>query len=103
MLTFQSGGGAAGASRALLTPQQQRSLAERIRGHEPSAEEALVRLFGDRVRVLVLARTRDGCIAACACAFPGVPSTCCEASLISDPTAPLLVRAAYFGALTMPA
>ena len=59
MLTFQSGGGAAGASRALLTPQQQSSLAERIRRREPSAEEELVRLFGDRVRVLVLARTRD--------------------------------------------
>lgn len=58
-MTFQSGGAAAGASRTLLTPQQQSSLAERIRGHEPSAEEELVRLFGDRVRCLVLARTRD--------------------------------------------
>ena len=34
---------------ALLTPQQQSSLAERIRSHEPSAEEELVRLFSDRV------------------------------------------------------
>ena len=48
-----------GASRALLTPQQQSSLAERIRSREPSAEEELVRLFGDRVMFLVLARTRD--------------------------------------------
>ena len=50
MLTFQSGGAAAGAARALLTPQQQSSLAERVRSREPSAEEELVRLFGDRVR-----------------------------------------------------
>ena len=59
MLTFHSGGAAAGASRALLTPQQQSSLAERIRGQESSAEEELVSLFGDRIRFLVLARTRD--------------------------------------------
>ena len=45
MLTLQSGGAPAGVSRALLTPQQQRSLAERIRGNEPSAEEELVSLF----------------------------------------------------------
>ena len=44
---------------ALLTPQEQSSLAERVRGHEPSAEEELVRLFADRVSVLALARTRD--------------------------------------------
>jgi RNA polymerase sigma-70 factor (ECF subfamily) len=49
----------AGASSALPTAQQQSRLAERIRGQEPSAEEELVRLFGGRVRVLVLARTRD--------------------------------------------
>ena len=59
MLTLQPGGAPAGVSRALLTPQQQRSLAERIRGHEPSAEEELVSLFSDRVRFMVLARTRD--------------------------------------------
>ena len=44
---------------ALLTPQEQSILAERVRGHEPSAEEELVRLFADRVSVLALARTRD--------------------------------------------
>ena len=44
---------------ALLTPQEQSSLAERVRGHEPSAEEELVRLFADRVSVLAFARTRD--------------------------------------------
>jgi len=43
----------------LLTPQQQSSLAERIRDRQPSAEEELVSLFSDRVRFLVLARTRD--------------------------------------------
>ena len=58
-MTLQPGGAPAGASRALLTPEQQSSLAERIHGHEPSAEEELVRLFSDRVRFLVLARTRD--------------------------------------------
>lgn len=54
-----SGGTAAGASSALPTAQQQIKLAERIRTREPSAEEELVRLFGDRVRFMVLARTRD--------------------------------------------
>jgi RNA polymerase sigma factor (sigma-70 family) len=44
---------------ALLTPQEQSILAERVRGHEPSAEEELVRLFAGRVSVLALARTRD--------------------------------------------
>ena len=58
-MTLQSGGAPAGVSRALLTPQQQSSLAERIRGHEPAAEEELVGLFSDRVRFMVLARTRD--------------------------------------------
>ena len=58
-MTLQSGRAPAGVSRALLTPQQQSSLAERIRGHEPAAEEELVSLFSDRVRFMVLARTRD--------------------------------------------
>jgi RNA polymerase sigma-70 factor (ECF subfamily) len=58
-LAFHSDGAAAGASDGLLTAQQQSSLAERIRGHEPSAEEELVRIFSDRVRFLALARTRD--------------------------------------------
>ena len=44
---------------ALLTAQEQSILAERIRGHEPSAEEELVCLFADRVSVLAFARTRD--------------------------------------------
>jgi RNA polymerase sigma-70 factor (ECF subfamily) len=44
---------------ALLTPEQQSTLAERVRRHEPAAEEELVRQFSDRVTVLVLARTRD--------------------------------------------
>jgi RNA polymerase sigma-70 factor (ECF subfamily) len=59
VLTLQSGGARVGASRALLTPEQQSSLAERIHGHEASAEEEFVGLFSDRVRFLVLARTRD--------------------------------------------
>ena len=58
-MTLQSGGARTEASRAFLTPQQQSRLAERIRGYEPSAEEELVSLFSDRVRFLVLARTRD--------------------------------------------
>ena len=58
-MTLQPGGARVGASRALLTPEQQSSLAERIHGHEPSAEEEFVGLFSDRVRFLVLARTRD--------------------------------------------
>ena len=49
---------AAGAS-AVLTPQQQSILAERIRSGETSAEEELDRLFRRRVLFLVLARTRD--------------------------------------------
>jgi RNA polymerase sigma-70 factor (ECF subfamily) len=44
---------------ALLTPEQQSALAERIRSREPSAEEELVHLFSDRVVFLALARTRD--------------------------------------------
>ena len=51
------GGAAAGAARGLLTPQQQSSLAERVRSREPSAEEELVSLF--RPQGLVLARTHD--------------------------------------------
>jgi RNA polymerase sigma factor (sigma-70 family) len=44
---------------AVLTPEQQTTLAERVRSGEPSAEDELVRLFSDRVTVLVIARTRD--------------------------------------------
>jgi RNA polymerase sigma-70 factor (ECF subfamily) len=42
-----------------LTPERQSTLAERLRSHEPAAEEELVRQFSKRVAVLVLARTRD--------------------------------------------
>jgi RNA polymerase sigma factor (sigma-70 family) len=51
-------GDSAGAS-ALLTPEQQNTLVERIRRQDPSAEEELVHLFSARVTFLVLARTRD--------------------------------------------
>ena len=44
---------------ALLTPQQQRTLVDRIRSREPSAEEEFVGLFSRRVACLVLARLRD--------------------------------------------
>ena len=44
---------------AFLTPQQQRTLAEGVHSHQPSAEAELVRLFADRVMFLALARTRD--------------------------------------------
>jgi len=59
MPSFHFGGTAAGPSIVLLTPQQQSSLAEGIRSHEPFAEAEFVRLFGDRVMFLALARTRD--------------------------------------------
>jgi hypothetical protein len=59
VLTLQSGRVTAGSAHGLLTPEQQSSLAERVRTREPSAEEELVSLFSDRIRVLVLARTRD--------------------------------------------
>jgi RNA polymerase sigma factor (sigma-70 family) len=58
-LTVDSGGAIAGMSRALLTPQQQLTLAERIRNHDPLAEEELVRVFSSRVAFLVFVRTRD--------------------------------------------
>jgi RNA polymerase sigma factor (sigma-70 family) len=45
--------------RALLTPQQQSTLSERVRSREPAAEEELVRLFSDRIAFLVRMRTRD--------------------------------------------
>jgi RNA polymerase sigma-70 factor (ECF subfamily) len=59
VLTRQPGRARVEASRAPLTPEQQSSLAERIHGLEPSAEEEFVGLFSDRVRFLVLVRTRD--------------------------------------------
>ena len=59
MPTFDFGGTATGAPIALLTPQQQSSLAAGIRSHVPAAEQELVRLFADRVMFMALARTRD--------------------------------------------
>ena len=59
METLQSDGTRVGTSRALPTVQQQSLLAERIRRHEPAAEEELVRLFQDRILFLVRMRTHD--------------------------------------------
>jgi RNA polymerase sigma factor (sigma-70 family) len=58
-LTLYSGGATAGIPRPSLSPEQQSTLAERVRRREPSAEEELVRLFSDRIAFLILARTRD--------------------------------------------
>jgi RNA polymerase sigma-70 factor (ECF subfamily) len=44
---------------ALLTPEQQSTLAERIRGRDASAEEELVRLFSGRIALMARIRTRD--------------------------------------------
>lgn len=44
---------------APLSAQQQSSLAERIRKGDQAAEDELVRLFSDRVLVMMRARTRD--------------------------------------------
>ena len=44
---------------SVLTPEQQRALAERVRGREASAEEELVQLFWRRISYVVLFRTRD--------------------------------------------
>lgn len=44
---------------ALLTPEQQSTLAERIRARDPSAEEELVRLFSGRIALMARIRTRD--------------------------------------------
>ena len=58
-MILHSGGATAGMSGVLLTPQQQSTLAARIRSREPSAEEEFVRLFSPRVALMVLARTHD--------------------------------------------
>ena len=42
-----------------VTPAEPRSLAERIRHGDPSAEDDLVRLYSARVLVMLIARTRD--------------------------------------------
>jgi RNA polymerase sigma factor (sigma-70 family) len=52
-----------GTPGALPTGQQQSLLAERIRRHEPSAEEELVRIFRDRILFLVRMRTHDAGVA----------------------------------------
>jgi RNA polymerase sigma factor (sigma-70 family) len=57
-LVFHSGAATA-ISRALLTPEQQTELIERIRRREPSAEEELVHLFWNRILFLALSRTHD--------------------------------------------
>ena len=43
----------------VLTPQQQRALAERVGSRDPVAEEELVRLFAARIRVMARVRLRD--------------------------------------------
>jgi RNA polymerase sigma-70 factor (ECF subfamily) len=43
----------------LLTGDEQRALAQGIREGDPSAEETFVRLFGDRVRIMLMVRLRD--------------------------------------------
>jgi RNA polymerase sigma factor (sigma-70 family) len=50
---------AARLPRGLLTPEEQSTLAERVRSREPAAEEELVHLFADRIGFLVFARTGD--------------------------------------------
>jgi len=62
-LTLDSGGSFAGTSRARLTPEEQISLAERIRNHDSSAEEVLVRVFSPRVAFLAFVRTHDAEVA----------------------------------------
>ncbi|HET7698351.1 MAG TPA: sigma-70 family RNA polymerase sigma factor [Vicinamibacterales bacterium] len=59
MVITGSGRGAAGAPSALLAPEEQRALVERIRAGDVSAEETLVRIFRDRVAFFAIARTRD--------------------------------------------
>jgi RNA polymerase sigma-70 factor (ECF subfamily) len=44
---------------ALPTPEQQITLAERIRARDASAEEELVRLFSGRIALMARMRTRD--------------------------------------------
>jgi RNA polymerase sigma factor (sigma-70 family) len=58
MVTLRSGRTTACIGE-LPSPEQQSTLAERIRTGEASAEEELVHLFRDRIAVLVRARTGD--------------------------------------------
>jgi RNA polymerase sigma-70 factor, ECF subfamily len=58
MVTLRSGRATA-RTRDLPTPHQQRTLAERIRAGERSAEDELVHVFQDRIAFLVRMRTHD--------------------------------------------
>lgn len=58
MSAVRSGAAVSGVSRAaLLTAEEQRTLAEGVRNHDSAAEEDFVRLFSNRVACLALART----------------------------------------------
>jgi len=59
MVTLRSGGAAADTRRELPSPEQQSTLAVRIRNGEPSAEDEFVRFFQARIAFLVRMRTHD--------------------------------------------
>jgi RNA polymerase sigma-70 factor, ECF subfamily len=59
MESFQSSDDTTVTDRSPFTPRQQSTLAERVRCCDSSAEEELVGHFSDKVRYLVLSRTRD--------------------------------------------
>jgi RNA polymerase sigma factor (sigma-70 family) len=63
MVTLRSGGATVGVGAAPPTADEQRTLANRIRGGDSSAEEELVRTFRDRIACLVRLRTHDLCVA----------------------------------------
>ena len=44
---------------SVLTAEEQASLAQQIRLGDPAGEETFVRLFGERIRVMMLARLRE--------------------------------------------
>jgi RNA polymerase sigma-70 factor, ECF subfamily len=48
---------------SVLTAEEQASLAQQIRLGDPAGEETFVRLFGERIRVMMLARLRDADVA----------------------------------------
>src|SRR5688500_16475541 len=55
-----SGAGAENATFAPhLTPEAQVLLATRVQGRDAGAEDELVRLFGARIRTMMVVRTRD--------------------------------------------
>src|SRR5262249_3256486 len=45
---------------SFLTAEEQTSLAQRVRDGDPAAEELFARLFGERIRVMMVARIGDG-------------------------------------------